>query len=590
MSIIVCALVYVFVASRFTESVKVAKSSSNIIPELPVEKNGIEVVEISGKNSSENVSRRKRLDSDESDQSPDSQKLVFFPSREIKPPRIKERSKVVNFPQIPQNHRISSRMTEPRPFRHMQGFPRPNGFQVPPATVKSFSHAQVSNIHDIIRQNQLPTRQKQPKRLQHSGSNGRFNNVEQSSIFPVKIAGTYRQPRRLHTDDSAKQATNQHETTSTDPFFNYKPNSPHEINNQLRVHGLMTTAPTQNPYFRRKFRHEIASIPNYNIKANDVAGIYENILSSGKKVQVDRNEIAKSKPGYQLMLDVYPLNGNSNDQGNDESDMNQMQQQMSQFPMHPMQAIPTMQSMQPMQYPQMPRIKPFQGFYQDPSFFNTMPFPQVMPRYPTFYHYPQMQPEASNMHQINFRKKPNGMKSAQGQGNQLVVHLNLYPKNKAPFKRSSTEENHEMKKMQAEETKVEPVSLMKNDEQMKSHETTAIPLNINFNVNTNGHPENIHHQQVNIPRDPYHKFNISTDPTFKPNYFYDEAEDDHSLAVAPSLIYQTIHRDRPYNLMLRSTTEKTPQKTNNHKHTYQTIERPRKEKIKNGKQYGNIFQ
>lgn len=214
------------------------------------------------------------------------------------------------------------------------------------------------------------------------------------------------------------------------------------------------------------------------------------------------------------------------------------------------------------QFPRMPRMKPFQGYYQDPSYFNAMTYPQLMARYPN-YRYPQHTPEASNIHPIGITMKPS----------QLVVHLNLYPKNKTPYKRSSTEEEISRKKTQLEPSKTETKNATTG--------TTSMPLNINFNVNTgNGHPENIHHH-VNLPRDPYQNYNVTSD--YKSNYYYDENEDDRSLHVAPSLVYNNIHRERPIHMMLRNTTttRKPPKKMNNHKHTYQTIERPRKQAIRN---------
>lgn len=218
------------------------------------------------------------------------------------------------------------------------------------------------------------------------------------------------------------------------------------------------------------------------------------------------------------------------------------------------------------QFPRMPRLKPFQGYYQDPSYFNSMAYPQLMPRYPATHRYQQPQPEASNHHPIGINMKPS----------QLVVHLNLYPKNKSSSKRSSTEEA-EPRKTQLEAPKTE--------QRNNTSGTTSMPLNINFNVNTgNGHPENTHHH-INMPRDPYQRdYNLTTESTtYKSNYYYDENEDDRSLLVGPSLVYNNILRDRPMHMMLRNNTkaEKPRKKFNNHKHTYQIIERPRKHSIKN---------
>lgn len=562
MSVILCALVYVFVASRFVETSKISKTVKVLeFPETTTNK-GIEIVEISGQNESQNPPRRiKRLDSEDSDSSPDSQKLIFFPGREMKPPKRAEKPRVV-----PANHRMSSRTAEPRPFNHMTGGPRPNGFQVQPmSTARSFHNQQFHNIHEIINQNQQPY-QGNPKQQRRIPKQNQY--FETSSNRPIQLAGTYRHPRKNGDLKQMFQGNQRHQSNleiHSDPFHNFKPNSPYEIN-QMIINGLHTTpsAPTKNPYFRRKYKQQIASIPNYNLKSKDVSGIYQNILSSGKKIQVDRNEVAKQKP-YQLMLDVYPMGGEEGEM-NQMNPLNQMNHLNQMNPLnqinHQMQHLQQMHAMP--QLPRMPRLKPFQGYYQDPNFFNAMNYPQLMPRYPAIYRYHQPHAEASNIHPVGINMKPS----------QLVVHLNLYPKNRSSNKRSSTEIEKEIKK-------VEPPKV---DLRNNSLETTSMPLNINFNVNTgNGHPENIHHH-VNLPRDPYHNYTIANEPNYKSNYYYDENEDNQSLVAAPSLVYQNIQRDRPIHMMLRNTTTENPKnklKNHNHKHTYQTIERPRKQSIKN---------
>lgn len=556
MSLIFCALIYVFIDSRFIEPVKVTKAPK-FKPKEVAKERGIEVIEISGKNESEVAPKRiRRLDSDEADRSPDSQKLVFLPGRPMKPSRVMEKPKVNNFPSAPPNHRISSRMSDPRPFNHMMGAPHPNGFQRAPQTTARSFHNQVHNIQDIIRQNQVPVHQRHPQRFPMTPA--RYNGIESTSMYPVQLAGTYRHPRKngelsqiFNPTDYPKHSQT-HQEMVPDPFHNYKPGSPYEVNQMAMMNGmkLMGTMPTQNPYFRRQFKHQIASIPNYNIRSKDATGIYQNVLNSGKHFQVDRNEEQRQKP-FSMMLDVYPAMG-----GTDGMETNQMQQ------------------MQQMQQPlKKPRMKPFQGYYQDPSYFNTMQFPQLMPRYPAYFRYQQPQPQASNMHSLHM--KPS----------QLVVHLNLYPKNKQTLKRSSNEDEITTKKNYREKV-----------EQQRSNltEAPAAPVNINFNVNTNGHPENILHQ-ANLPRDPYQNYSVTTEPTFKPSYYYDESDDDQSIMVSPSLVYHNIHRDRPTHLMLRNsttTTEIPKKKLKNHKHIYQTIERPQKQqKIKSElKNYGNIYQ
>lgn len=562
MSLIFCALVYVFIDSRFIEPVRVA-NVPKFKPKEVTKESGIEVIEIAGRNESETAPKRiRRLDSDEADRSPDSQKLVFFPERSMKPKRVIDDPISIYLPAAPPNRKISSRVSNPRPFNHMTSGPHPNGFQrEPQSTARSFhnQNSQVHNIQDIIQQNQLPVQHRKPQRFPLAPA--RYNAVESTSIYPIQLAGTYRHPRQngemsklFNPNDYQRLVPSTHINTPEilpDLFHNYKPGSPYEIN-QMAMNGMkMATKPTQSQYFRRKFKQQqIASIPNYKIHSKDATGIYQNVLSSGRHFQVDRNEEQKQKP-FSMMLDIYPAMSNGN-----EMELNQLQ---------------TVQQMQ--QPPKKARLKPFQGYYQDPSYFNSMAFPQLMPRYPAYFRYQQPQTLASNMQSVG--TKPS----------QLVVHLNLYPKNKQTFKRSSNEDEIEIKKFNRGE----------KFEQLKNSTigTSPAPVNINFNVNTNGHPENILHQ-TNLPRDPYHNYSVSAEPALKPNYYYDESDDDHSLMVSPSLVYHNIHRDRPTHLMLRNTTTTTDipkKKLKNHKHTYQTIERPKKQqKIKSELKERNVHQ
>lgn len=657
MSLILCSLLYILVHSKSVQPAKIIKNPE-FKPVLPAKDldGGIEVIELFGKNNSDVPKRIKRLDSDETNRSPDSQKLIFYPSRTLKPPRTLEKPKVINFHPIPPNHRMSSRMTKPRPFKHMMASgSKPNGFKVQ-STARSFNQ-QLNNINDVIQHNQgqypgMKNQNQGPVMMHQNhfqGSQGQFHgnqgqfygnqgqhfgngqgqvasiqqgqhfpgyqnqkptqlhqtpnhqnqftmnqnqfpyqnphqvkkkkkarfppqltSPEATSMHPVQLAGTYRHPRKdkdftkmMQSDIQQSHLANQHQMP--DPFYNYKPESAFEINQMVTgATRLPPNTVTQNsPYFRRKFKQQIASIPDYQIHSKDVAGIYENVLNSGKKFQVDRNEMSKAKP-IQLMLDVYPANG-------EETGVQQLPQMTQQVPMvnqvaNMMQQMPNM--MIP-QYPRIPRLKPFQGYYQDPSYFNSMTFPQLMPsmRYPSFYRYPKLQAQSSNVNSMSVAKP-----------SQLVVHLNLFPKDKTSFKRSSTEDEINMtekKKKQQESMKIE-----------SANSTAAVPFNINFNVNTgNGHPENIHHH-VNLPKDPYFNKDVDSDSSYRPNnYYYDDNDNDQSIQVAPSLVYQNIHRDRPIHLMLKNATaatEKTVKKPNNHKHKYETIERPRKQqKIKN---------
>lgn len=572
MTLIFCSLVYVFVDSNSEETPKIPKLPypPTVKPRRHSSENGIEIIEISGKNASDEApSRRiKRLDSDESDKFPDSQKLVFFPSRTLKPPRIIEKPKVINFPPVAPNHRMTSRMAtdrhDPRPFNHMMGGPRPNPFQSPPKTTQRAFYQPVQNIQDIIKQNQMQQFQQQNQQ-RRPGRLAMPSEMEATAVQPVHLAGKYRHPRKngdlmnLFNEQQQQQQMqhqqlynmNAQQEVVVDPFHNYKPNSALEINqmamnNIQKLHAL-NQVQTQSPYFRRKFRQQ-----NYRKRVKDPIAAYQNALHSGKRLQ-DRNEEQKSKP-LSMLLDIYPVAG-------EDGEANQMQIQQQ------------IQQLVGGQMGRMPKLRPFQGYYQDPSMFNAMHFPQLMPRYPVQFRHPNMyQGEATSHRQVAMTKP-----------SQLVVHLNLFPKNKGQtFKRSSMEEQMETKKYQEV---VEPPKLVNNT-------ITAgnLPLNINFNVNTgNGHPENTHH--MSITRDDFRNFTTTTtDSPYKSSYYYDDNDEDMSIMVQPSLAYQNIVRDGPIHLMLKNTTSTFQQKQkqkqkqkkpkSNHRHTYQTIERPRKRKIK----------
>lgn len=565
MAFIFCSLLYVFIDTRTTYPGKAVQVHNSKPKEVEKKaKEGIEVIEISGKNKSDIPRRIKRLDSDESERSPDSQKLVFYPGRKGKPPKTNERPRVINFSQFPSNHRISSRMVEPRPFNHhMHGaMVRPNGFQMPMSTSRTF-HTQMNNIQDVIRHNHP---------LQNQMSNINYNAVE-SSTRPVQLSGKYRHPRK---NGEIMQIFSQHLQNQLDmvpdPFHNFKPNSPLDVN-QMAMNGghqqqSMALDPTHNQHFRRKFRQKVASIPNYQLQSKDVANIYQNVLHTGKGLPIDRNEDNQNKQ-LSMLLDIFPMPDYENNM--QQAHINQMQQQQQ-------------QQQQPMPHHRphrnkLPRLKPFQGYYQDPNVFNSMQYPQLMPRYPAYFRYPQNNQAAGSATNTRFTSAHSLPAVAGMKPSQLVVHLNLFPKNKPSNKRTSLEDEVDARNVINRHH--QPEAAPKN----KTLETSAAPVNINFNVNTNGHPENLHHQ-ANLPHD-YNSFNTSTEP----GYYYDESDEDQGLAMSPSLAYSNIHRDRPLQMMLKSTstTPKPSKKQKNQKFHYETIERPKKKRIRNEPRNYNAY-
>lgn len=526
------ALLFILTNSRFFETPKIL--SKNRTYNVSDTKDGLQVIEISSRNASEESpkTRSKRLDSEDdidNDNSasfsdskmPDSQKLIFYPSRTLKPPRTAQKMKAIHYSSLPPNHKISSRrILDPRAAsNHVTLMPRPHVYLQPP-TGRSFFN-QMQNIQGAIEQNYSPQRIS-------------LNHAPQLPPNTFKVRGTYRQGRRVPPN---------HQPQPSNMISNLI--SPYEINqmvNPSAIDGkIVTTIPPQSEsnYFRRKFRQPIASIPNYDIHAQDAANIYGNILQSTPNTNhqvTERSEISQRGNPFSVMLDVMPMQGEASDYT----------------------------SILNLHRPSKFRPMLMNRFYQDPHYFNTMNFPQLMPRYPAPYF--RYQPQASNMygriHTGNGMMKPS----------QIVVHLNLYPKNNAlSYKRSSSEDDKHV-----QETRLHKLNLKKNN-------TDAThPFNINFNIN--GHPEN---QAYRINQS-------STETAMTQNYFYDDEDDfvsDHSMSVAPSLVYKNIYRDKPfhYEYLRNSTmmgikptvaTTKYPKvmKTANMKHQYKVIERPKAEK------------
>jgi hypothetical protein len=601
---IFCGLFTIFIISQVSENVSAnstittfktdLRQSPKIIEnhqqQLPGA--GIEVIEVHGRNDDEtdlsSLKRFKRLESKENDifptsPAPEQQKLIYYPSNALKLPRTqrKIRPKKLQYTNIPSNHRISSRMWQPRPFNHLINGQNPTAF----STQKPFTQP-LSNILDAMNQNML------------SADYPKKNNLEGNA---VRLSGTYRHPktrdfRKLnhHKQHHYEQQSQLIDTQVVDPFYNYKPSSPYEINHMIgsasNIMPTLTTSQNGNSMFKRKHRQEMNSIPNYS---KDVSRIYSNLFKQSKKtLKAERNnnnnnnEQSKTKP-FQLTLDVFPedlrMGGN-----------------MPLLTLPQMAVNSRMPKMKQSQQQQQQQQQQLQELYQQ-SFYSNHPYPQVMPRYPIFYGYNQnsqrpMQSQSSNMNMLRMLK-PNLV-----QPSQLVVHLNLYPKNKSSNQRTSTEEEIDIRKVLPMTTTSTTTEVPYHNKTLESN-VGGIPLNINFNVNTgsSGHATDNMHHQFSLPRDPYvvnsnqlNNINNNNNPNISVSYttestlgsyYYDDEDDDQSMAVSPSnMIYHNIVRDRPLHMMLRnattSSTARTPSKPifNNQKLKYQTIDRPKKKK------------
>lgn len=514
MLLIFGALFFVFVSSREQDenTSKLSKRTSKNETEIHTEsKRGLQIFEISNRNvSDDNVSssksRSKRLDTNSilPNSTPESQKLILYPSRTLKPPRT-QKMKAIHYNSLPPNHKISSRrILAPRVYQNHA----PHVFLQPPSGppyyAENFSPQRIFQNH-----NYSPT---------------------QMPSNAIQLKGTYRHARK-NGDLSQFLANHHYKTEPSNVIPNFI--SPYEINQMISLNDrnkiVTTLAPqTEQNYFRRKFRQKVASIPNYNIHAKDAANIYGNVLQSTSPIQrhvTERTEVAQGEKPFSVMLDVYPMQGEENDK-----------------PQH--------------------KIRPLMSrYYQDPKYFNTMNFPQVMHRYPSYFHF-QHQPQASSNSYEGIHS--NGMTPSQ-----IVVHLNLFPK------------NHKENEGEIGEIQKRVKDLRKNNAIKNQTVENSTPLNINFNIN--GHPENIMHQQYRV------NASTSTEAAgISQNFFYDDEEDiamDQSLNVAPSLVYKNIYRERPFHYEFLKNTSSPHSIASTLKHTNTVNLKPKYHHIDRSKKF-----
>ncbi|KAG5683234.1 hypothetical protein PVAND_012527 [Polypedilum vanderplanki] len=568
MAIIFSIILYIFLSNR---SIEITNNFANNTKRHLIRNSsfnnssGLEIIEIAAKNSSEtsfHSKRIKRLDSededDEIEDSPEQQKLILNPTRRnhMQSRNLPQRPKNV-YTSLPANHKLSPRKIEPRSyaFRQSTFMPKPYQYLKPPTGKSHYN--QVNNIQDILKSNHRNYYQpiKTAPQFVHPNHNNQaqmsqlaqFSHNQMQSV-PVQLTGKYRHPRtNVELAQIFKQNQGHLQAEGSDPFKNFKPISPYDINQMINqnddnqqkyLNSLGTDSPS---YFRRKYRQKLAKQKDGNLVE-------------------DRNEVSQNKP-FSVMLDVFPMK--------EEEEFQQQLQQQQQL----------------MQMQKLSRIRPLMSrYYQDPQFFNTMNFPQLMPRYPTPYFRYQNQPQAS----VNHGKvESNGIEKP----SQLIVHLNLYPKQNSAssYKRSSTEEEEEklLKKQQQQLLLHEEIRNAKKSTLMKKNQTIDIsstPFNINFNVLAgNAHPENVMYHKI---REFNRTSSTSTEASQTQNYFYED-EDDYEfnqsgISVAPSLVYKNIFRDRPIHMMLRNRTAKSTTTTRqpsmiktNQKFEYQAIKRPK---------------
>uniref|UniRef100_A0A1B0D200 Uncharacterized protein n=1 Tax=Phlebotomus papatasi TaxID=29031 RepID=A0A1B0D200_PHLPP len=297
-----------------------------------------------------------------------SEKLVHSPSKFLKPP-----------PPPRETHRRS--IQPPRPFEFELHEPHPSAFQKPNVTV-----SRVNNIQDILQQLREPP---------DPGSSRIRRNTERSFDFT---------------------------TSAPDPFFNYKPHAPSDINlmatKQFRFAPyLYKTSPGSRGNQHPAFYHYATE------SSGDISSIYQDLITADKNRgklggSRDENQNNLKKP-FSLMLDIYPVK--------DEEE-----------------------------YKTSPSLtrKPYVNGLDTSSYYSTMNFPQIPQNHQTTH---------SVYHNMYYRgpfgttrdhhwvyPDPIPTEDTINKPSQMIVHLNLYPKNKkrlgridsaADKRASSNEEN-----------------------------------------------------------------------------------------------------------------------------------------------------
>lgn len=292
---------------------------------------------------------------------------------------------------------------DPRPFNFQNNGPLPSAFQKPDQSVleqipKDYQ-GPVNNIEDILKQ--------------VHGDDTSYVNPETASTNnknKIQFSGTYRHPRNMMDLGKLLQKSNfkpvvtlqqsirpemQPPTYNTnDIFHNYKPATLSDINllavNQFRFAPKSIPSPLLN---KRLFYPE----PSVNMQPPDVANIYHQLVTANN-YRTDENKRmgqTKTKP-FSLMLDIYPAAA-SEDESTKRPNYNRVPSYMHQKYNSPL----------------------------DHSYLNSMQFPQIQQ---------QRYPAPNNYYNHFYNRYPNQEdvlpETTVNKPSQMVVHLNLFPKNK----------------------------------------------------------------------------------------------------------------------------------------------------------------
>lgn len=393
-----------------------------------------------------------------------SEKLVFPPSQHLKPPKYqRRRRKYISRRQF--NPRMS--YYEPRPFDFPLNGQPPSSFQkisTPPPLVPVANGKRVNSIQDILNQGEV---------IQHSPHDQSLSpSIHGSPGNRIEIIGTYRHPKEygdvmrmlkraptpsydltpsastsaqptfLPKPPTTLATSSTAETFKGDPFYNYKPKSPSDINlmalNQFRFAlppnpNLPTIHPTHKNSFIPMFAPNKYHPLKYSMTSqrpyatgNDAENLYQEIVNSSREAGATMGEIMrigngasgplKKKP-FSLMLDIYPMS-------TDEEPTTRRPRQMG----------------RPASFSILPNHSTINSMHMvhpnDHSYYTSMHFPQIQPSrfpQPNFYNFNPVSPHHRNHGSSGLAKHQHAAVDKPGQ---MVVHLNLYPKNRAKKQRN----------------------------------------------------------------------------------------------------------------------------------------------------------
>lgn len=592
------------------ESIELTKRNRFFISNENVEDSTLESTEETyiGNGSMHNLinfhsKRIKRLDN-KSGENIEAQKLVILPSRSLLPPKVGKRPRIrnprrnttnliqkkVNTPPSVQisNHNMNpSRVSVDTPIAGRRQFtknaitvnPRPFGFQIIDPMPSGFKKSQITTPNSFplnVQETQLHSIQ---DILNYEMKNN-DSTPKEKMMNKIEFAGTYRHPGKnditrlfvanLPTVTPTTQIQPQPYVTPAyiqnfipDPFHNFRPSAPTDVN--LLAMNQVRFAPMPN-YRVVKAKVVKPTVMAYN---NEIENMYQKIIRANnqrlRQQQINflkRNSQQTQKP-FSLMLDVYPM-------PNDDED-----------------TAPTTRPI-PIRI-QKPPLSAFTN--PDNSYYNAMNFHQMkQQRHPLaagyynnmmYKNFNQYQPQQSYHHNHNHHQevaeesmhepKKKAPSKAANKPSQLVVHLNLYPKNKKNEKNRTSQESDINKRSSREgdddilvemKNNTKPVTEVFGRKIKKSKKPSESgskmsksmsagfqvvsgsneqPYTIGFNINSHSDEKP---EDIAIKKGDRLNITHSLDPPSK-NYLYED--EDTPIIVSPSLPYSTITRKNRNN-------------------------------------------